>query len=444
MPQKTTNKPPQRIYGRLRTLVQAGLLAIVALLPLAYVGVKNGYIEGYSTIYTVPKFYPLEALIAMVFVLWVAFRSPSWRNLKVFWPVFAALGISLLSVTWALVPNLAVVITSHYLIALLLCVMLATELTKPVFLKRIMAVLVGVAAFESVWAIAQYLVQRDLGLQAIGENILRPPFEQIALVPGGADGVLRAYGSLPHPNVLSALLAPALLILIWALWRTVQSPIRQWGLGALSALIGVALLLTFSRTAWVTVAIAAGALIITLWRTSKKQPWGLVIPLVAVVIVSILILKPIENRANPENAVQVGVGHRTVQYEAASQIIGQQPWGVGAGNYSPVIDELRPDLTPYQRQPVHNLLLLVTAELGVIAAGLLVWFLGDLIWRLVRLKASGESFQLKWLAFWMLITALAMGLTDHFFLTLPHGLWLLAVIVAFAVSRLPIASKRRP
>jgi O-antigen ligase len=53
----------------------------------------------------------------------------------------------------------------------------------------------------------------------------------------------------------------------------------------------------------------------------------------------------------------------------ALDLIVDHPWrGVGAGNYVPAIRERQP-----KSQPVHNVLLLVTAELGLLGAGLWLW-----------------------------------------------------------------------
>jgi len=63
-------------------------------------------------------------------------------------------------------------------------------------------------------AIAQFALQRDLGLLALGELPLNPAFEGITVLYARNQPWLRAYGLTAHPNLLGAILA---MLLLWLL-----------------------------------------------------------------------------------------------------------------------------------------------------------------------------------------------------------------------------------
>jgi O-antigen ligase/polysaccharide polymerase Wzy-like membrane protein len=434
MPEKTQKQPKS---PTLAGVVQSLLLAITALIPFTYVGVQKGYIEGYSTLYTVPKFYLLEALIAVAFVLWSALRRPVWADIRYAWALLAVLGLSILSAAWALLPTLAIVIASHYVIAFLFFLMLSVELRESRFLNRFVAVLSITVVIQAVWGITQFVVGHDLGLQWLGENVLDTSSDLIGVI--GPNRQLRAYGSLPHTNVLAALLSTGTIVLVSVLFRRANRSLgRQIALGLPLGIIGAAFVVTFSRTAWAAGLAAVMALVIFAYRRQRFLPFGLAI-LVASVIGTAWGVSPVlTKRASVDDAVNVGVADRWVQYRVASDEIRDQPWGVGAGNYSPVADDQHPELTPYERQPVHNLLFLIASELGLAGAALAVWFAFRVTRRALAARirdSEADIFRFGMVALWL--AALTMGVTDHFWLTLPHGLWLFAIITALLVSRIP-------
>lgn len=422
----------------LRSALQASLLGLLAVLPFAYVGVQAGYIPGYETTYTVPQFYVFEVGVLIAFVLWAILRRPSLSDVRWYWPLFVLVALGFASAAWAVLPTLAIVISAHLAIAVLLIIVLADEFRDQRFLKAALTVLVGGAALQAIWGITQYVVQHDLGLQLLGESVLRSGDPNVAHVPGEARPLIRAYGGLPHPNVLAAYLASGLFITVAGSfarrWRGIS---YQLALGALLGLLGTAFLYTYSRTPWVAVSITLLGVISLAIHRRRTVPLGLLVGGVVVVVAALLAQQSLSARSNPTNVADVAVPDRVVQHDVAKDLILDQPYGTGIGNYSPAADRRRPELTGYQLQPVHNTLILIVAELGVLGGVLALLFMVRLLSRTRREVSRLDPDLLTLAAGGFLVAAIAMMLTDHFFWTLPQGMWLLSVLLGLLVSRLP-------
>ena len=90
------------------------------------------------------------------------------------------------------------------------------------------------------------MAQRSLGLQDLGEHLLNPVISGVSIVTADGVRLLRAYGLSDHPNILGGCLAFGMLILFSAYMNGSKPTI------VLAAFLpGVpALLVTFSRSAW--------------------------------------------------------------------------------------------------------------------------------------------------------------------------------------------------
>ena len=239
-------------------------------------------------------------------------------------------------------------------------------------------------------AIAQFALQRDLGLLALGELPLNPAFEGITVLYARNQPWLRAYGLTAHPNLLGAILAMLLLWLLPLIGSLPLSPAMggmkggAWRQVILLLTISTGLLglfVTFSRSAWL--AFGAGLLLWLFWhrRTSgqsqqpAKRPFPLkpiilLLPLLLLLIFNYdLVLSRLINLKTPIEATSVN--QRLSDGRVALQLINQHPWrGVGLGNYPGAARRLDPDA-----HRVHNVPLYVTAELGLPATLLWLWLM---------------------------------------------------------------------
>ena len=108
---------------------------------------------------------------------------------------------------------------------------------------------------QAIVAIAQYILQRSVGLQILGEYLLDPNWHGVSIVSTGSQRILRAYGLSDHPNILGGCLAFGLVLLLAAYlhgdWKTRLIILVPF------LLMSLALLMTYSRSAWL--AFLAGA-----------------------------------------------------------------------------------------------------------------------------------------------------------------------------------------
>ena len=86
------------------------------------------------------------------------------------------------------------------------------------------------------------------------------------------------------------------------------------------------------------------------------------------ILIFITILKPLLfSRFNLDSRLeQISLNERLEQSSSASDIIKENVfWGVGLGSYHSKLMSLDSNLAPYEAQPVHNVFLLIWAEIGL-------------------------------------------------------------------------------
>lgn len=430
-------------------LVRGLLLLIIWLLPIGTMLILSEHqavIAGHYNSFAVPRVYAVEGLISLTAIVWVTVRRPAPLQL---WPYRWLLIVWLVAVSsfvWAPIPGLAVVSALHLGLALLLMMMLAGEFRDEKFFYLAGWTFIAAVAVQAGWASAQWLLQHDLGLQRLGESQISPETPNVAKVAwAGGSKMVRVYGSLPHPNVLAAYFSVAVLFLGSVVFWPTKQAWRRVVTAGLLALIGVGLVLTFSRVALLATLVGGSLLALFSYRLWRRFPVGLGLAAAVVLVMALLVWPLLASRGTVESPEETGVTNRLVGYEVALDVINSRPVGVGAGSFVPAIGEVRSNLPGYQHQPVHNAGLLAAAELGAVTGLLLMAWLANLGWRLYRVRPRRHRGRAARLA--LLVTGgtmVVMSLADHFFWSLPQGLWLAALLAAAALSRLPGPSPGSP
>lgn len=307
--------------------------------------------------------------------------------------------------------------------------------------RHIAAVLILSLLLNSLLAAVQVALQRSIGLTALGEFPLDPARSGVAIVQ--ADGLrwLRPYGLVSHPNILAGILVIGLLIVpAWIIHP------RRWlsVIGTAIALIGLwALLLTFSRAAWIGLAAAGLVALILLWRaaTLNRAAWtrlaitGLLA--VGAGAVFILLYAPFLSARvgiETESVELRSISDRAVFNQIAADAIQQSPLlGIGIGNFPWYASRYLAEKTDFdlRGQPVHNIYLSVLSELGLVGLSLFLIALAAGI--IAALRALHAERPLRIACLSAVLALLVIGLFDHYPWTLPHtqvALWaLLAVSV---------------
>ncbi len=215
-------------------------------------------------------------------------------------------------------------------------------------------------------ALGQFFKQQHIGLTLLGEVTLFLDQPGLTMLYARDTQWLRAYGLTVSPNLLGTTLVICLLILL-PIYHQLSG--WQWGVMGLVFAIGLmGLFVSFSRSAW----IAWGVGVVSYYIFARPKPRiHLLLPVLPCLVLLFAYHDLAFSRvANLETPLEKrSIEQRQLDYNVALQMI-QQNWlvGVGLGNYEASADKIQ-GLTGSVK--VHNIPLLVTAELGII--GLVCW-----------------------------------------------------------------------
>lgn len=296
------------------------------------------------------------------------------------------------------------------------------------------------AAVQAVLGIVQFSVQGISPSTLFGIATHDPAFLGDAVVETTTGRWLRAYGSLPHPNILGGYLVTALLLLFTlAIWKKrIAKAETTMVFGIL--LLSAALFFTFSRGAWI--AFGVGGLVL-IWnaflrnndeRFHRAIRFGL--PAAALWLVLGLAFVPLlQTRFSGLVAPQgeavrlekISINERLSEYEDAFSLLPNYFLsGTGIGAYAKRVEEMRPGLPGYAYQPVHNFFLILALELGIPA---FLIFISMLLMLAFLLYKGG-----RWIAFPPYIALFTLGFFDHYLWSLEAGTMLFWAVLGFVYN----------
>jgi O-antigen ligase len=283
--------------------------------------------------------------------------------------------LSFISVPFADGPTYASYQALRLFLLLVLYLMVLNAAITPALVAW--AVAAGTTLQASV-ALPQFTLGHTLGLKRLGEVVIRADWPGASVVMVGDGRWLRAYGLTQHPNLLGGCLM-AFLLLIAGYYLDQQGGQRVLLLTVLG--LGLTTLLaTFSRSAWLG-AVTGGLVMLALLGLPSprhEQPLSrrsigllLAVALGVVTLFTTVNWPLVETRLG---LVRQGVEIRSVEERSsltagALALIRRRPvTGVGLGNFATALywfaSETVADYPVYQ--PVHNVFLLATAELGIL------------------------------------------------------------------------------
>ncbi len=168
-------------------------------------------------------------------------------------------------------------------------------------------------------------------------------------------------------------------------------------------------------------------------KIHKKRPIiFLVYFCLLALIVGALFYIPVLPRLEGTNFAEEAITQRADLFKSTLIIIKNHPlFGIGLLNFLPGISHIQKPLSPtLYLQPVHNIFLLVTAEIGIIGVGFFLWFLFKTYKRLMRCLKNQKNLSLILLI--LLSVILILGMFDHYWLTLQQGQLLFALILGLS------------
>lgn len=385
-----------------------------------------------------PAFFPthpypaghlITAFALIAIVAWAVLGFPRYRELfgAQRWQVvlLALLGWAALSPAWSRYPDVSRAAASQLACIVAFALAAGGSGLSP---RTAAAYLAAGMAVQAVISIVQVATQAPIGLSALGEHLLIVSPRRLSVLTAGDLRLMRPYGLTVHPNLVGGALAVGLLALSAWLW----SPARRtgWAVFRLAVLgLGLwALLITFSRSAWLGLAAGAITALIFgarsgLWRRAvlaRAAVWaGLAAVIGGVFLATYAGFVLARAGVGAEDTEAISANSRRVQLEIAWDLIQADPVsGVGIGAFP---WEMRDYLWYSGKYPgmspenVHMVPALIGAELG--AAGFLMWLIMFGLWGRVVWRSRLDGYGIGLVA--GVVALFVIGLFDHY----PTGIW---------------------
>jgi O-antigen ligase len=377
---------------------------------------RESYLFGLRIDYLSPTVYLQDLLVFPLIILFLRNYHKQFRQKKYFLFTGLYLIISLLNIYFSLSP----IISFFYWLRISELVLLVLALGKYskqslVYLQKLLPFTI---LFEFGLGVAQMIKQGALGglfwfLGERGFNIFTPG---IARADWLGQVFLRPYGTFSHPNSLAGFILVALVIIF------AKKELKT--LDQLSLVAGCLLLfLSFSRTVWLTVFVLAFVYMLYLLKENFRE-WRLKLSFKYLATLSILPLTVFfftKTAIAPSSFIV-----RRDLGELALKLIKSSPlFGIGGNNFVIALAQnQRVWEWLYWLQPVHNIFLLLAAEIGLVA---LVLF-AVLMFIAVKRSLLVSCYWLPVALFAVILT----GLFDHYWLTLIQNQFLFAAVLGLS------------
>lgn len=387
-----------------------GLLGILLTIPIRTTIVAYD-VRGVESPFLTSYFYHWDILLIVGFILalWTSQQFPfsSSKIVDKLW-VTLFLGLGLYGMT-----------TKYPLVSwiLLIRIYMGISLAWYVFrlqkysyglLYMVQGVIVGLLG-QSIIVIAQMIRQSSLSLPLVVEPVLSPLLAGVAKVTLGTDTIIRGYGTFSHPNLLSFVSLLALLSLyrrqlgkkwsiglfilgvgiagmidhylitspqIWIITSIVglyilyAKPIHisSWMFKSIALILHILIILTFSKSGLLLGIILDGIYLTSLKKSSmfhveqfQKTLFSSTSRIVKGIVLGVIFIVA----TTPYNDIIATLIKRFVYVQDSLGIIGSHMWlGVGLGQYVAYIPDNNRAL--WQFEPVHNVILLLWSEMGLI------------------------------------------------------------------------------
>lgn len=384
----------------LANILRYGLYLLLIILPFQV----RYIITPSENPFAVISIYGFNILIILLGILWLWYWythptiKPQWFSIL--------LGITLIALAtfsnyFANNQNLALYTWLQLLSGLWLVVMVATvHLNNTV----VLSIFTINGLIQAVAAIIQFITQQVVANKWLGVASQLPETSGVAVVVTTTGRWLRSYALMPHPNVAAGIMVLSLIALTFLK--------KSHWLLPIIATVTFGLFLTFSRSALIV-----WCLLMLVLMIIKKISVSQLLTTIATLAISLAVFWPLvsSRTLNEEYIEQLSLTERQEQLQNFTELLPRYwPQGVGLGQYTVQAD-----------QPIHNVPLMIIIELGVFGA--IIWYCFSFrpIW-LLKTRAFSHP------ATYLLLTILLLGLFDHYWWTLPSGLFLWCYMVGWA------------
>jgi hypothetical protein len=386
--------------NRSKDPIRSSVLSLLLVLPfnvtMAFPQLADPYVAGVYVNYLVP----VVSIIDIFVLLFLASqaKAKTFRSI----PLIISLLGGYLLLHSLLHPEMNVVVNSARLFIYSLAAYWGVEtIRKGEFWNEVLTVLLFSVLIQGAIGLAQFSMGRSIGLDFLGESKLLAGAIGTSFIKLSNGEFLRAYGTFPHPNVLSGYLLFTFLasasLYFTQNWKKLSLLIMP-----LSSFL---VIFTFSRVA---IAMLAISWIVIAYQLLWKKGLGVLV---------------LERFATFFKGEDYALEDRLKLVRESVEIIKSNLWtGVGAGNFTRAME----GSIPYAAtgisllQPVHNLPLLLISEHGIVFGSIL-----SLLFLWASIRSLFVKNQVKFLIILASVSLIAVGMMDHYLLTLPQGLIIL-------------------
>ncbi len=247
---------------------------------------------------------------------------------------------------------------------------------------------------HSLQGIFYFLGERQLNLSTLG----------VAKASLSGVEIMRPYATFSHPNSLAGF-----YLLLYFYFLTNKKLSKYFLLKYLFLLVSsLIVFFSFSKTAIITYLIL-NTLYFILDTRNKCRPCAIAKILIPLVLATIFLTA----KTDPLTLAK----RLTLGKNALVIILNRPLTGTGLGSYLLAQSSFPSLYFDLLNQPVHNIFLLLLAEIGLVTAAVIIFFMKDL------LKKFGRK---KYL--YLILVIVITGFFDHYWLTLEQNFLLLAVI----------------
>lgn len=317
-----------------------------------------------------------------------------------------------------------------------------------------LSIFAAFSTLEAIIALWQFRTQKSVGLLKLGEPLISKYLTGTANIVSGGTRFIRAYGTFPHPNILSAFMVTGVLVILYFLVNAKTA--AQKALLSLILLINtLGLTVSFSRAGYLALicglAIFFGYLIFHR-HSNNNEPRqdikGAMVIMAGCIILALVMFRPfLLTRATISDGASL---QRIFYAKIGLKMIASQPiFGLGIGESLLHMQQFSPVFLRYwEIQPIHNYFLLAAAELGILGMLILLWVFLQHLWSLIKklkLKTNPQLTTYNLLLTTILCVFLVLMQFDHYFYTLQQTqmlLWIILGIIGAEINPQPGDSSR--
>lgn len=237
------------------------------------------------------------------------------------------------------------------------------------------------ACIHAIIGIIQFFAQKTVALSYLGMQLHDISWGGTATITSHGEQWLRAYGGLPHPNVLGGLLLVSILLVTTHYINTTKrSYLYTIPFLLVYIVLIIGIIVTFSRTIWLIGCINLCGLFIYFFIYTKKISRTIILLMTictTITIFGIFFGHLFFTRITHDTQLSHNsFSDRKIYLTHAYTLIKDHPFiGTGIGNYTNTIYHAHKASYPiWFFQPVHNAYVLLCTEIGIIGFFLLFSF----------------------------------------------------------------------